>query len=293
MQAQKRSGFTLIELLVVIAIIAILAAILFPVFAQARGQARKTACLNNAKQWATSQMMYQQDYDEAFVPFVSYGAPLLRDVGTVYRDYQPWMELLKPYTKSRDIAICPDMKDASFATDASNSARKVLYGAYGINYGYLSKYVGQDVNKHDLFVAISNAAVNRPAGIVFATDSVGVDWANAAHTSVWTPIGTTVDPPDSTTSPNSFYGGGWGGTCGDYTTYYSYPGYGGTTFRHSGSGYKAGQMPDGIANTIFCDGHVKGLKAGALVAGTNYSPTRDCATTAVINPDSYLWDPSL
>ncbi|MES2462938.1 MAG: prepilin-type N-terminal cleavage/methylation domain-containing protein, partial [Armatimonadota bacterium] len=59
-----RSGFTLIELLVVIAIIAILAAILFPVFAQAREKARTTACLNNMKQMGTGAMMYAQDYDE-------------------------------------------------------------------------------------------------------------------------------------------------------------------------------------------------------------------------------------
>ena len=64
MRLMLRSGFTLIELLVVIAIIAILAAILFPVFAQARDKARSAACLSNMKQIATATMMYQQDYDE-------------------------------------------------------------------------------------------------------------------------------------------------------------------------------------------------------------------------------------
>src|ERR1051326_4796013 len=60
----RREGFTLIELLVVIAIIAILAAILFPVFAQAREKARQTSCLSNNKQYATATLMYLQDYDE-------------------------------------------------------------------------------------------------------------------------------------------------------------------------------------------------------------------------------------
>src|SRR6266581_8496416 len=64
----SRRGFTLIELLVVIAIIAILAAILFPVFAQARESARQTTCLSNLKQIALAGMMYAQDYDETFVP---------------------------------------------------------------------------------------------------------------------------------------------------------------------------------------------------------------------------------
>jgi prepilin-type N-terminal cleavage/methylation domain-containing protein len=65
-QSRTKSGFTLIELLVVIAIIAILAAILFPVFAQAREKARATACLSNLKQLALGWLMYSQDYDEAY-----------------------------------------------------------------------------------------------------------------------------------------------------------------------------------------------------------------------------------
>ncbi len=66
---QQRRGFTLIELLVVIAIIAILAAILFPVFAQAREKARQTTCTSNLKQIGTAFMMYVQDYDETYPPW--------------------------------------------------------------------------------------------------------------------------------------------------------------------------------------------------------------------------------
>jgi len=68
---RRREGFTLIELLVVIAIIAILAAILFPVFAQAREKARAASCLSNNKQIALAFGMYKQDYDETYAPAVS------------------------------------------------------------------------------------------------------------------------------------------------------------------------------------------------------------------------------
>ncbi len=96
-----RRGFTLIELLVVIAIIAILAAILFPVFAKAREKARQTSCLSNAKQLATGLYMYCQDYDEA-LPFCfsSDGYP-------GYTWYRYWYEQAEPYIKNTQIFSCP------------------------------------------------------------------------------------------------------------------------------------------------------------------------------------------
>src|SRR4051795_7344224 len=87
----RRRGFTLIELLVVIAIIAILAAILFPVFAQAREKARTASCLNNQKQIALAIMQYTQDYDETF-PSVDSGVLTLN---------------IQPYVKNLDVYKCP------------------------------------------------------------------------------------------------------------------------------------------------------------------------------------------
>src|SRR6059058_5661635 len=106
----RRIGFTLIELLVVIAIIAILAAILFPVFAQARDKARSAACLSNLKQMGTAWMMYTQDYDELF-PKANPGNPNNEGpcIDMKYRgNWSGWVgNLLQPYTKNSQIFQCP------------------------------------------------------------------------------------------------------------------------------------------------------------------------------------------
>src|SRR3982750_3360923 len=89
---RSRSGFTLIELLVVIAIIAILAAILFPVFAQAREKARQTACMSNVKQIGTALTMYVQDYEETM--------PRAFSGGTAASPGRDWSTDLIPYIKA-------------------------------------------------------------------------------------------------------------------------------------------------------------------------------------------------
>jgi prepilin-type N-terminal cleavage/methylation domain-containing protein/prepilin-type processing-associated H-X9-DG protein len=117
---RKSRGFTLIELLVVIAIIAILAAILFPVFARAREAARKATCISNLKQIALAAIMYAQDYDEVLPTATSTGFatshpiipvspqdPLSANVGS--KEYWQLADLLRPYVKSIDIFVCPTL----------------------------------------------------------------------------------------------------------------------------------------------------------------------------------------
>lgn len=99
---QKRSAFTLIELLVVIAIIAILAAILFPVFAQAREKARAASCLSNMKQLGLGLMQYVQDYDETY-PITFYLNGSFSTGGCIMTSFQE----VQPYQKSSQIVICP------------------------------------------------------------------------------------------------------------------------------------------------------------------------------------------
>jgi prepilin-type N-terminal cleavage/methylation domain-containing protein/prepilin-type processing-associated H-X9-DG protein len=122
----KTKGFTLIELLVVIAIIAILAAILFPVFARAREKAQQTSCLNNVKQMGLAAMMYAQDYDETNVPCSTTNVTVVyqRPDGTrTTLTWGPWYALIQPYAANPHIFICPsatvDIFDRSTAYGAN------------------------------------------------------------------------------------------------------------------------------------------------------------------------------
>jgi prepilin-type N-terminal cleavage/methylation domain-containing protein len=122
MPRQRNSGFTLIELLVVIAIIAILAAILFPVFAQARERARQVGCLSNSKQLATANYLYTQDYDETILPSTNYTVPASDPL-------RIWPAMVQPYVKSEQIFICPSARNTKYPADWSLRS----WGSVGYN----------------------------------------------------------------------------------------------------------------------------------------------------------------
>ncbi|RYZ80399.1 MAG: DUF1559 domain-containing protein [Proteobacteria bacterium] len=130
----KRRGFTLIELLVVIAIIAILAAILFPVFARARENARKSSCQSNLKQIGLGLIQYSQDYDEKW--------PVTEDA---YRlpggAPSSWDLLVQPYVKSAQVMVCPSDTGPYFNLNDSNlGLRRRSYGmsAYSLQTNFAS-----------------------------------------------------------------------------------------------------------------------------------------------------------
>ena len=144
-----RRGFTLIELLVVIAIIAILAAILFPVFARAREKARQTSCLNNTKQLGLALMMYAQDYDERLVPLANGGHGVAR---------RPWYTLIEPYIKNQQILECPS---------ANTAATTGIRVSYGLSFNNLAS---DDTSSGLLGAGANLGRIEFPADAAMLTD---------------------------------------------------------------------------------------------------------------------------
>ena len=154
-----KKAFTLIELLVVIAIIAILAAILFPVFAQAREKARSASCLSNTKQMGLGLMMYAQDYDETYAPGYYYGNPSasgsLDATGIIQ-----WSGMIYPYVKSWGIFVCPSDKSGGLAPTnfIGNNMGKGSGGSVAFNSSI------QDEQAPRLSYTCNEAIMPRPRG---------------------------------------------------------------------------------------------------------------------------------
>jgi prepilin-type N-terminal cleavage/methylation domain-containing protein/prepilin-type processing-associated H-X9-DG protein len=149
-------GFTLIELLVVIAIIAILAAILFPVFAKAREKARQASCLSNQKQGALALLMYTQDYDEKLCFYW---------LGSYAGSGGLWTSTLQPYIKSAKVLACPSY---AFVPEDWMVNQFYYLKGYGINLGIIN-YTSFPVSLADL---------DMPAETAAFCDVSNYDWAS-------------------------------------------------------------------------------------------------------------------
>jgi len=161
-----RRGFTLIELLVVIAIIAILAAILFPVFAKAREKARQSSCLSNLKQIGLAFMQYAQDYDER-LPTDWITLP----GGTPWTDRYSWRAMISPYMKNTQIFSCPSDSytySGALAGQCQNG-EGIIPGSYGDNTVHWASAAPHPPGT--TYCALGQIAL--PAQLILAGDSTG------------------------------------------------------------------------------------------------------------------------
>jgi prepilin-type N-terminal cleavage/methylation domain-containing protein/prepilin-type processing-associated H-X9-DG protein len=223
-----RRAFTLIELLVVISIIAILAAILFPVFGRARENARRSSCQSNLKQIGLGALQYTQDYDEKiFFSFVG-SASAGSDATTNYK----WMDAVQPYVKSEQIFNCPsDPNTAAYGYKFRDGQN---YGSYGLNGAY------------GAVTTDSQTPPRSGNGIVIGLERV----RNAAQT-VWV---TDNNNAPSTSNPGGSQGFFWGSAALNPTISTSSPRQLQNILeRHLDT-----------TNVLFCDGHVKALKLDVL-----------------------------
>jgi prepilin-type N-terminal cleavage/methylation domain-containing protein/prepilin-type processing-associated H-X9-DG protein len=242
-----RRGFTLIELLVVIAIIAILAAILFPVFAQAREKARQSACMSNVKQIGMAVWQYAQDWDESnpgvwFGP-VS-GSPWSQPSNE--NIYYKWMDAVYPYVKNEQIFNCPsdgaNKKYVFRNRDKSNG-----YGSYAMSQAYFKvgdAFTGP-ASDYNQFITSGNPFVMRIAMIQRPADTV------------WIVDGGMKGVRDPDWKSYEF----WWYDPAEINRLYPTPKIGATGQRHF---QNIVERHSDLVNVIYCDGHAKAVKLDRL-----------------------------
>ena len=177
----RRKGFTLIELLVVIAIIAILAAILFPVFAKAREKARQASCLSNEKQIGLALMQYTQDYDGSFpfsllrqgdsTTYIEVNPATCPETPAKYfqvsdgnpsKHYMSWMDAIYPYTKNIKIFTCPS---------APSENKKLPSYGYSGGVNEWCRYYFQGILDATKYIPLNESEMKNPADVIVSMDA--------------------------------------------------------------------------------------------------------------------------
>ncbi len=266
-KGRAHRGFTLIELLVVIAIIAVLAAILFPVFAQAREKARQTQCLSNAKQIGTASMMYAQDYDE-ILPKTGWQGPCSHPVTGAATDAEfsgvfAFPLAIQPYVKNLGILACPSDPDkGGFEKQNALCFEKQLL---------LANVPGAYAGMSGTARAMSKVLPLSYAGNYFLSGAYGY---TDGVTTVAGTAGAKMRPLASYAAPASlFYVAEVGSlTSTGMAGWYTAPGYG-------NSADPAARWPKGRrhaegCNWVFCDGHAKWYKDPAFTKAGNVAKSQ-------------------
>jgi prepilin-type N-terminal cleavage/methylation domain-containing protein/prepilin-type processing-associated H-X9-DG protein len=282
MTTRDRRGFTLIELLVVIAIIAILAAILFPVFAQARASARAISCISNTKQTALGLMMYAQDYDETFPMLDNNGSCAygekpcaLPDWGAPGDESSPpamWWGVVQPYIKSNQLGYCPEIGKTDWQANIPFYTGKPydpVLDADGRYYGAFSQQalnidiVNWNCPSCGPMPSGTLASITRPAEIVLTVGDSTWDWGPPAmtgglgNTGVWPyKPGSKCDNPPG--------GGGFTWYVHRASQRTGPPGPWGGYYQATDPSNWHGGIDSGMTNVAFCDGHVKAFKYDQL-----------------------------
>jgi prepilin-type N-terminal cleavage/methylation domain-containing protein len=294
-----KKAFTLIELLVVIAIIAILAAILFPVFAQAKAAAKRTVSLSNQKQNALACIMYSGDYDDQVVDVTAWPAEPTSaawvDFGSVGE--VPWPLLVYPYTKNAGIFMDPQAPSEPQVPTGFNPLTAELYAPeYGINPYLIQQPNFPYVEAYDTpLVPRNNSSISRPADIVLLTQKYSDTEYNATlvppayqfYGYYWFGSGTyfltlAADPPDCSSSgtggsPNhNICAAGWNQN-GFYQPFLNGVQAAGAW---TGGGSQRGQQ---LMVVSFVDGHAASKPPGTLAAGTSYQGTMGANNIPVQN----------
>jgi len=228
-QKTDKKGFTLIELLVVIAIIAILAAILFPVFAKVREKARQTSCLSNEKQLGLGFMQYIEDYDENFMP---------ADNGPVQMKGHGWGCRIYPYVKSTGVYGCPD----DFTIPNAGTTKV----SYAFN-------VDLDPTTGGIFNTFTQSSLAAPSVTVLLDEIMG------CSADVSDPVGTNADYTESTDGDDG--GGDWLKWASQQTG-----AMGGLPYNSSFYSAPTGLHTDG-SNFLMADGHAKWLRGASVSPG--------------------------
>jgi len=272
----KRKGFTLIELLVVIAIIAILAAILFPVFARARENARRASCMSNLQQLGLGVMMYVQDYDETYPYSIELNSQTPPDgyiwnAGTWF-----WQQLIYPYTKSTQVTMCPSAPVVPFNT---SNKPVPFYGSYGAN-EMLFGFGVPTVKK-----PASMAAVQSPAGTYMLMDtgayviSPTIAAEGGSNHTITTAGGTVAAAGGYWYLPGTGPGSPANGPAIASTSWT-------TLGRPNMPGdYVSGRHFGGV-NVAFADGHVKWLQSQTV-----FTQAVQCTNCGGANTSQSAWNP--